>query len=276
MIVLLVGLLGLIGFFTYSVRPHANPCDSIFEQTAPKLGVSLEYLKLHGGLVIGDEKIQGLAESSQRVGILCKTCCIESQTNKINAQQFQSCLNTTKQYQTQIVRVADSVATASAATERGDRQLAAQKAEEAITDASKAATTVTSLAAVANSVSSPPSAAAGEVKSPDFNPPPKAVMITQNDGTAVWVNEGSLGFGPRSEGLLLESGQSVDFSKIKAIDVLAHDDKENKEKLRITLVDGRTIEAMTNWCSGYSAGGDNDLGRVEVPCEKVKRIVFRR
>jgi hypothetical protein len=107
----------------------------------------------HGQLVIGSEKVQELTESSQRVGILCKTCCIANQSGKINAEQFQVCLDTTKQYQTHVVKVADSIDQASAAKARGDTQTADQKASQAIADATAVTTTVDKLSAASGTAS---------------------------------------------------------------------------------------------------------------------------
>ncbi len=149
--VVVTGVLAIIGLFVYSNRPA--PCDSIFEQTVPKLSSSIQFIRTHGELVIGSEKVQELTENSQRVGILCKTCCIANQSGKINAEQFQICLDTTKQYQAQVVQVADTIDQASAAKARGDTQTADQKASRAIADATAVTTTVDKLSAASGAAS---------------------------------------------------------------------------------------------------------------------------
>ena len=106
------GVLTIVGLFVYFMRP--GPCDSIYEQTTLRLDTTLHFLNTNGEMVIGRDKIQDLAESSQRMGILCKTCCIAQQRGKINAAQFQDCLNTTKGYETQVLQVASSVEAAKA------------------------------------------------------------------------------------------------------------------------------------------------------------------
>jgi len=123
------GVLTIVRLFVYFTRP--GPCDSIFEQTAPKLDTTLHFLKTNGEMVIGRDKIQDLAESSQRMGILCKTCCIAQQSGKINAGQFQDCLNTTKSYETQVLKVASNVDAANAARQKGQGQVASEKVEQA-------------------------------------------------------------------------------------------------------------------------------------------------
>ena len=133
------GVLAIILLFVYYNRP--NLCDSIFEQTAPKLGTTLEVLKTKGEVVIGRDKIQDLAESSQKIGIVCKTCCIAQQSGKINAEQFQACLDRTRRYEAEIVETANTVNQASLARSQGDKQLAEQKTSQAIVDAAVAITT---------------------------------------------------------------------------------------------------------------------------------------
>ena len=141
-----IGVLAIIGLFVYVNR--SAPCDSIFEQTVPRLSSSVQFIKTHGDLVIGSEKVQELTENSQRVGILCKTCCIANQSGKINADQFQACLETTKQYQNQVLQVADTIDQASAATSRGDKQTADQKTSQAIAGTAAIRTTLDRLSTV--------------------------------------------------------------------------------------------------------------------------------
>src|SRR6266849_1795980 len=90
LVVAIIGLSLIVAYFVYSTRP--GPCDGIFEQTAPKLDTTVRFLKANGEVVIGRAKVQELAEDAQKVGLLCKTCCIAQQSGKINAEQFQTCL----------------------------------------------------------------------------------------------------------------------------------------------------------------------------------------
>jgi hypothetical protein len=46
----------LIAAFMYFIRPQ--PCDGIFEQTAPQLNVKLGFIEANGEWAIGKEKIQ--------------------------------------------------------------------------------------------------------------------------------------------------------------------------------------------------------------------------
>ncbi len=140
-----IGALVVVTLFVYLTRP--NPCDSIFEQTAPRLGATLQFLKTNGEVVIGRDKIQDLAESSQKIGIVCKTCCIAQQSGKINAEQFEACLDRTKRYEAEIVQTADTVDQVSHARSHGDSQLAEQKTTQAIADAGVAIATASISAA---------------------------------------------------------------------------------------------------------------------------------
>ena len=151
--VVVIGVLAIIGLFVYANRPA--PCDSIFEQTVPRLSSSVQFIKAHGDLVIGSEKVQELTESSQRVGILCKTCCIANQSGKINADQFQACLETTRQYQNQVLQVADTIDQAAAAKSRGDTQTADQKTSQAIADTATIRTTLDRLSSVSVAAAAP-------------------------------------------------------------------------------------------------------------------------
>ena len=139
-VVAVIGLSSIIAFFVYITRP--GPCDSIFEQTAPKLDTTVRFLKANGEVVIGQEKVQELAEGAQKVGLLCKTCCIAQQSGKINAEQFQTCLNGTKGYETQVVQVANTIDEAQSARQRGDNQLANEKTKQAKLAAGAAAASV--------------------------------------------------------------------------------------------------------------------------------------
>lgn len=131
------GVLAVVALFIYFTRP--GPCDSIFEQTAPNLAITLQHLKTKGGMVIGRDKVQDLAESSQRIGILCKTCCIAQQSGRINGAQFQDCLNTTRSYETKLVEVASNVDAANSARQQGQLQLVSEKTQQATLAASAAA-----------------------------------------------------------------------------------------------------------------------------------------
>lgn len=98
------------------LRPHAT-CDGIFEQTAPHLEANLEIIRSKGALAVGQEKIQELAESAQKVGLHLKTCCAVLSGGKLNPAQFQQCVDGAAGYDRKVAQVAAQV-TAITATEK--------------------------------------------------------------------------------------------------------------------------------------------------------------
>jgi hypothetical protein len=99
-------------------QPRPSKCDSIFEQTATRLGGNLEFVNIKGGLVLGREKVQELTEGSQKVALHLKTCCIAQEARSINADQFQVCISGAKDYETKIIQVATNIKEAKAAEEQ--------------------------------------------------------------------------------------------------------------------------------------------------------------
>jgi hypothetical protein len=118
-------------------------CDSIFEQTAPRLESKLEILKSQAKLVIGPEQVQALTDSSQKVGLHLKACCIFQMNGHMSAVALQSCIDGAKNYETRIAQVTDLVGQAQAAREQGKTQLEnervaqAKQATEAASDAAR-------------------------------------------------------------------------------------------------------------------------------------------
>jgi hypothetical protein len=134
------GVVLVMAYFGYDlVRPK---CDGIFEQTATRLGGSGEFIKTKGELFVGREKVQELAESSQKVALHLKACCIAQRSGALNAEQLQGCMNGAKDYESKIVEVRSIISEAEAAKNQGNQQVAEQKAaqaKEAVTAASKSA-----------------------------------------------------------------------------------------------------------------------------------------
>lgn len=134
------GVLLVLIYFVYRGLTH-NKCDSIFQQTADKLGGSLEVIKFKGSLLLGQEKIQELAEGSQKVALHLKTCCIAQDAGNMSGDQFQVCINGAREYEAKIAQVATNISEARAAQEQGNAQLVQQKTEQARQSASAATTT---------------------------------------------------------------------------------------------------------------------------------------
>lgn len=132
-------------YFVYQGTGRSK-CDSIFEQTDDRLRGNLEFIKIKGELVLGREKVQELAEGSQKVALHLKTCCIAQRAGTMNADQFQVCMNGAKDYETKVVRVVTNIKEVKAAEEQQNPELAKQKTEQAKEAASEAITTEKALA----------------------------------------------------------------------------------------------------------------------------------
>lgn len=108
---------------------------------------------------------------------------------------------------------------------------------------------------------------------------PKNVQIVKTDDSVLTVYADGFGFcngstQGRGTGLDLGNGQSADFDNIKQIDVLGFDD--GKAKLRITLINKKSIEFSSRCDETYGPTGRNDMGDVSVPFRQVKQVVFPR
>ena len=123
-------------------------CDSIFEQTADRVQADLEFIKVKGGVTLGTEKVQELTDSSQKVGLHLKSCCIAQEAKALNSEQFQLCMSGAKSYQAQIIQIATNVKEATAADEQQKPELAKQKAEAAKDGVSNLGNTERTLAKV--------------------------------------------------------------------------------------------------------------------------------
>jgi hypothetical protein len=121
----------LIAAFMYFIRPQ--PCDGIFEQTAPQLKVKLGFIEANGEWAIGKEKIQQVDKDSQDVALHLKTCCIWLDKGSITPEQFQVCMNGAKEYEAKIIQITNIVGDAQEAKQQGKTELADQKAAEAKT-----------------------------------------------------------------------------------------------------------------------------------------------
>ena len=115
-----VVLLTLV-WLVYRTLVHSK-CDSVFEQTADRVRADVEFIKIKGKLALGQEKVQELAEASQKLGLHVKSCCIAQQARILNADQFQVCMSGAKDYQNQIIQVANNIKEANAARKNSKSQ----------------------------------------------------------------------------------------------------------------------------------------------------------
>ncbi len=134
----LVGLIGLAALVIL-MPLFGDSCDGIFEQTAPKLRVHLEIIKNTGAATVGQEKIQDLSESAQKVGLHLKTCCKILEHGELDPARFQRCIDTASDYDRQIALVAQQVTAFAQVQEKGATDVLQKKAGS-IDEAIKTAT----------------------------------------------------------------------------------------------------------------------------------------
>jgi serine/threonine-protein kinase len=97
-------------------------------------------------------------------------------------------------------------------------------------------------------------------------------VITSTDGIATVVSAESLGNCiSSSKELTLASGQSIGFEKMRAFELTRDNPKPT---LLITLLNGKTVQGTMNM--GCEIVGNNELGRFNLPYEKVRRVEFKR
>jgi hypothetical protein len=149
---IIVAATGILLAIIYFVNQPHSKCDSIFEQTIPRLNTHLEFINIKGGLVLDREKVQELTEGSQKVALHLKTCCIAQEAGSLNADQFQVCISGAKDYETKIIQVATNIKEAKAAEEQRKPDLARQKTEQARAAANEAINTEKTLAKTTESL----------------------------------------------------------------------------------------------------------------------------
>jgi hypothetical protein len=194
-IVAVTGVVLVIAYFIYDrMRPR---CDSIFEQTTTRLGANLEFIKTKGELFVGREKVQELAEGSQKVALHLKTCCVAQQSGNMSPEQFQGCMNGAKDYESKILQVTTIIGEAQAAKDQDNQQLVAQKTAQAREAVSAASSTVSELGKVAATIAPAPKPAPSP-RQPSGAPATEkhTLSLTNYAGTpvtisinGVWVGE---------------------------------------------------------------------------------------
>ena len=124
----------VLAFFLYDRgRPD---CDGLFEQTTARLSGRMEIIRNQGDLVIGREKVQELSDTSQKVALHLKFCCLAQHKGAIvggealercaaGAKDYES--NIVKGYENKIVQVAASIRDAQSAKDLGNAELAEKK-----------------------------------------------------------------------------------------------------------------------------------------------------
>jgi hypothetical protein len=113
----------------------------------------------------------------------------------------------------------------------------------------------------ASSVAAAPAAAARDT-----------VVVTSRAGDVTRLSEKSFVHNYTAKAIELTTGQTIGFEKIKAIDFLSVHQEERSVDVKVTLVDGRTIDGALR--KDYAFTGENDLGSFRIYVQDVKQIVF--
>ena len=175
----------VVAYFVYDRwRPR---CDSIFEQTTARVGGNLDVIKTKVELFVGREKVQELAEGSQKVALHLKTCCVAQQSGVITPDQFQGCINGAKDYEKKIQQVSSIIGEAQAAKDQGNQQLADQKTAQAREVVAAASDTANQLGKVAATIASAPKTDGSQSSGTPATE--KHSLVVSNDaGTAVIIS----------------------------------------------------------------------------------------
>jgi hypothetical protein len=242
-----VCLLTLIWFVYRSLG--RSRCDSIFEQTADRVQADLEFIKIKGGVTLGAEKVQELTDSSQKVGIHLKTCCIAQQSKMLNADQFQVCMSGAKDYQTQIIQVAANIREADAAEKQQKPELAKQKTDEAKEGANKLLSTEKTLAKA--------------METPPASPTVKGGAEQEPNNTIPQANAAEMETTITGE---ISRGDDLDFFKFKYSDAKKRRDivavrLENRSTtLRPSLILHNQDKSIAqNWTAANAPGADHEF-----------------
>lgn len=74
--------------------------------------------------------------------------------------------------------------------------------------------------------------------------------------------------------IALTNGQTIALEKIRQVDFLTVNDEEREVVMKVTLIDGRTVDGSIQ--THYSFRGENDIGPFNIEVQNVKQIVFNR
>jgi len=230
-------------------------CDTIFEQTATRVGGNLEVIKNKGEFFVGREQVQELTEGAQKVGLHLKSCCLSQQTGNMSSDQFQNCINGAKDYETKVLQVTNLINEAQAAKDQGNQQLSEQKAGQA----REAASAVTS-------ASSEMSRAAANLPS---NPVSVKGAEQEPNNTILQANAAELGATISAE---ISTPDDQDFFKFQ------YKDPKNRRDILLLHIENRSTtlqpqfsvyhedkSVLQNWNAANAAGANQDFSFVAEP-----------
>ncbi len=230
-------------------------CDTIFEQTAARVGGNLDVVKTKGEFFVGREQMQALTDGAQKVGLHLKSCCLSQQTGKMTSDQFQNCINGAKDYESRILLVTNLINEAQVAKDQGNAQLAEQKAGQAREAASAVTSVASDLGKTAANLSSDPISIKGAEQEPN--------------NTILQANTAEMGATISGE---ISPADDQDFFKFQ------YKDSKNRRDFLLLHVENRSTtlqpqiqvynedkSLLQNWFGANAAGANLDYSFVAEP-----------
>ena len=93
----------ILGYLGYDLmKGIVSPCETIYEQTATRLGTKVEFLQSKGEIHVGKEQLQALPEAAQVMALNLKTCCVVLNEGKLDADEFLQCRTAAQNYESKI------------------------------------------------------------------------------------------------------------------------------------------------------------------------------
>jgi hypothetical protein len=126
-----------------------------------------------------------------------------------------------------------------------------------------------------------PSDAGGAASAPGGTPGSSAampkqqkptVLVIERDGSQTRLFLSSFKESQWDEAFRLKNGQTIPFDKIKSVDFL--DAQDSDQNVRVTLIDGRTLEGAIQ--IGEQVLGSTDIGPFAISVRSLKQISFER
>lgn len=253
----------MVAYFIYANR--RQPCDGIFEQTAPQLKVKLDFIGSHGEWTAGPGSVQDVAKESQNVALHLKTCCISRQDGLMTQEQYDSCLKDTKNYEASIVQVSKAIEEAQAAKREGQSELLAEKVKEAKGALEASAKIAAGLAKLAGNVSAQASPQQNGIRPWEQ----ASAVIKLKSGRSVRVDASSVRWGCCSDSLTLDYGQSIPFKNMRAFSIL-----DDQLTIEILPLQGEPVKGVL--ASESSIEATNELGPYSSAMRSIDRVDFIR
>lgn len=123
-------ILIFVAYFGYTVlSSRANPCESIFKQTANRVQRDIDSLKRDSNDLVDADQIQKLSRDSRQAALSLKTCCILFHEERISFNEFVQCQDDFKNFEMAIGRVTDLIGEIRQAKQQEQTELLGYKLE---------------------------------------------------------------------------------------------------------------------------------------------------